>query len=317
MPNWKKVITSGSDASLNSLTVINGITGSLFGTSSWAVSSSRAITASYALTASYAFNPIISGSINNVDYIDFNTGSAEPTWKSGRVYWNNTDGALSVYNSEADISLQVGQENWVRAYNASGVLITNGTVVRLVGSHGDTPEIQLAQAVQVSGSITRDNQILGIATHDIEIASFGFITTQGLVKGINTNAFADGDKLYVSSSAGKITNIPPVAPYELIPAGIVVKAGPGGSGIIYSDPYQPMDFSDLSSVYVTGSYTDGDLWTYNGPTKTWRHTNQLSGSYGITGSLQATSLTGSLLGTVFICFSSIKFIICNNWHLMF
>jgi hypothetical protein len=36
MPNWKKVILSGSTASLNSLTVSNGITGSLFGTASYA-----------------------------------------------------------------------------------------------------------------------------------------------------------------------------------------------------------------------------------------------------------------------------------------
>jgi hypothetical protein len=41
MPSWKKVIISGSDASLNTLSVSNGITGSLFGT------------ASFALTASY------------------------------------------------------------------------------------------------------------------------------------------------------------------------------------------------------------------------------------------------------------------------
>lgn len=36
MPNWKKVITSGSDASLNTLTVSNGITGSLYGTATTA-----------------------------------------------------------------------------------------------------------------------------------------------------------------------------------------------------------------------------------------------------------------------------------------
>jgi hypothetical protein len=45
MPNWKKLIVSGSDASLNSLIVANGVTGSLFGTSSWAVSASFAQTA--------------------------------------------------------------------------------------------------------------------------------------------------------------------------------------------------------------------------------------------------------------------------------
>jgi hypothetical protein len=266
MPAWKKVIVSGSDAVLNSLTTTSGLT----------------------VTGSI----LVSGSINNVNYIDFNTGSAEPAWKSGRVYWNNTDGALSVYNAEADISLQVGQENWVKARNDTGALITNGTAVRLIGSHGDAPEIQLARSIQVSGSVTRDNQILGLATHDIENNSFGYITTQGLVRGLNTSAYAEGDRLYVSSSAGELTKIPPTAPYEIIPAAVVVKAGPGGSGILYADPYQPMDFTDLSSVEI-GDYNYGDIFTYarSGSVGVWKHTNQLSGSYGITGSLV---VTGSL-----------------------
>jgi len=50
MPSWKRVVVSGSNTALNSLTVTNGITGSLFGTASWAVSASRAISA---LTASF------------------------------------------------------------------------------------------------------------------------------------------------------------------------------------------------------------------------------------------------------------------------
>jgi hypothetical protein len=40
MPNWKKILVSGSDASLNTLVVSNGITGSLLGTASFAISSS-------------------------------------------------------------------------------------------------------------------------------------------------------------------------------------------------------------------------------------------------------------------------------------
>jgi len=47
MPNWKKLIVSGSDATLRSLNVTNGITGSLFGTASFAT---------FATTASYALN---------------------------------------------------------------------------------------------------------------------------------------------------------------------------------------------------------------------------------------------------------------------
>ena len=62
MPSWKKVITSGSDASLNSLTVINGITGSLFGTASYAT---QALSASYApdTTFPYTGSALITGSL--------------------------------------------------------------------------------------------------------------------------------------------------------------------------------------------------------------------------------------------------------------
>jgi hypothetical protein len=310
MPNWKKVIVSGSDATLSSVTATAGFTGSLQGTASYAtqaLSASYAITASYALntlsasyaaTASYAINLIVSGSISNADYIDFNTGSAIPAWKSGRIFWDNTEGALSVYNAEADITLQVGQENWVRVFNQTGVTITDGTPVRITGVHGDLPEIVLAQAVQVSGSALGDNQIIGLATHDIETNSIGYVTTQGLVRGLNTNAFTDGDLLFVSSSAGLMTNVIPTSPYEVIQVGICVKAGPGGSGIIFVFPTQPIDFGDLASA-ERGEYQYGDLWSYqlSGSIGVWKHGRQLSGSYGITGSINATSFTGSLQGT--------------------
>jgi len=319
-----------------SLNVFGGITGSLFGTASWAnnaitasfitasgvygpygsnsvitssysltalsashaITSSYAISSSYAATASYSQNIQISGSVNNVDYIDFNTSSAIPAWKSGRVFWDNTDGALSVYNAEQDITLQVGQENWTRVSNRTGTTITNGTVVRLLGAHGDLPEVERAQALLVSGSVNLQNQILGVATHDIEDNSKGFVTTQGLVRGLNTNAFNDGDTLFVGTgSSGVLQNTAPQAPYEIIPVGVCVKASPGGSGIIYVAVQEPIDFSDLSSALVEGTYSYGDLWTYvqTGSVGVWKHTNQLSGSYGLTGSLNATQITASNL----------------------
>jgi len=58
MPNWKKVITSGSDAALNSLLVTNGITGSLLGTAS---------TASF-VTGSNVYGPYGSNSVISASY---------------------------------------------------------------------------------------------------------------------------------------------------------------------------------------------------------------------------------------------------------
>jgi len=62
MPSWKRVIVSGSNAALNSLTVTNGITGSLFGTASWAnnaTSASFATTASFTTSASFVPNTFL------------------------------------------------------------------------------------------------------------------------------------------------------------------------------------------------------------------------------------------------------------------
>ena len=328
------VVDVPNDLAVTGSFVANNMTGSLLGTASYAlnaISSSyalqattssyslfalsssyassslsasyalNALSSSYALTASYAKDIVISGSVNNVNYIDFNTGSAVPAWKSGRVFWDNTDGCLNVYNAEADITLQVGQENWTRVRNNTGTTITNGTIVRIIGSQGDAPTVERAQSIAKSGSINVDTQILGVATHTIEDASFGYVTTQGLVRGLNTSGFSDGDSLFVGTgSAGVLQNTAPTAPFEIIPVGVCVKASPGGSGIIYVAVQQPIDFSDLSSAKVGGLYGYGDLWTYvqSGSYGVWTHTNQLSGSYGITGSLGITGgVTGSLLGT--------------------
>ena len=58
MPNWNKVVVSGSNASLNSLTVSNGITGSLLGTAS---------TASF-VTGSNVYGPYGSNSVISASY---------------------------------------------------------------------------------------------------------------------------------------------------------------------------------------------------------------------------------------------------------
>jgi hypothetical protein len=313
------VVEVPNDLAVTGSFIANNMTGSLLGTASYAISSSYALTASYAnnsttasyaltalsssyaLTASYAKDIVISGSVNNVNYIDFNTGSAVPAWKSGRVFWDNTDGCLAVYNAEADVTLQVGQENWTRVRNNTGTAITNGTVVRIIGAQGDVPTVTRAQSIAKSGSINVDTQILGVATHNIEDNSFGYVTTQGLVRGLNTSAFTDGASLFVGTgSAGVLQDTAPIAPFEIIPVGVCVKASPGGSGIIYVAVQQPIDFSDLSTAKVGGLYSYGDLWTYvqSGSYGVWTHTNQLSGSYGITGSLSSTNgITGSLFGT--------------------
>ncbi len=144
--------------------------------------------------------PITASVINQVDYIDFNTASLAPAYRDGRVFWDDVEGCMSVYNSEADVTLQVGQENWTRVFNDTGAPIPNGAPVRIIGTHGDHPEVVLAASIAVSGSANLINQVLGVTTHTIEASTYGYVTTQGLVRGLNTNAYNDGDTLYLSQT---------------------------------------------------------------------------------------------------------------------
>jgi trimeric autotransporter adhesin len=66
MPNWKRVIVSGSDAALTSVTATAGFTGSLFGTASYAT---NALSASYApdTTFPYTGSAIITGSLAHAE----------------------------------------------------------------------------------------------------------------------------------------------------------------------------------------------------------------------------------------------------------
>jgi hypothetical protein len=312
MPNWKKVIVSGSAAVLSSVTAsfTGSLTGALIGTASWAVSASQALTASratsasYAATASYAQNITISGSINSASYIDFTTnyiiGTNEPAWKEGRVFYDSGSGALAVYNWEQDVTLNVGQESWLRARNQTGVTITNGTVVRLLGAIGDRPTITPAQATDQTNTFSLNNEIIGIATHDIETGTDGFVTTFGIVNGVNTAAFTAGDLIWVSQSAGQFTNVAPPPPIDKTFVGIVTRANVS-NGSIFVTPNSPIHFHDISTVSAS-AYQMGDLWMYRsgstGQANAWINTKALTGSYGISGSLNVNgSITGSLFGT--------------------
>ena len=80
MPNWKKVIVSGSSAALTSVTATAGFTGSLLGTASYAT---QALSASFASTASLV--NVIS-TINDTDYYLVGVDSSNGTMVPEQLY---------------------------------------------------------------------------------------------------------------------------------------------------------------------------------------------------------------------------------------
>ena len=122
MPNWKKVIVSGSNAALNSLLVTNGITGSLLGTASYAT---QALSASYA--ANGGVTQLLAGP--NITLSPTN-GLGQVTVSatlSGSTIFNTATGS---YGSFYDTTTQTNPvANVARSMSFNSTDITNGVSI--------------------------------------------------------------------------------------------------------------------------------------------------------------------------------------------
>lgn len=156
---------------------------------------------------------------------------AAPAHSEGLLFYDSTDKSLTYYNDEADVSMNIGRELWVRVRNDSGSPILNGKVVYINDAVGQLPTIRLARA---DSAVT--SRVIGIATHDIGNNEFGYVTTTGEVKGLATNAYQDGDLLFLSAvTAGELTLTAPLAPNRVIQVATVLHAHPT-QGKLYCHP---------------------------------------------------------------------------------
>jgi len=298
MPNWKKVIVSGSNAGLNSLNVTNGltVTGSSNLSGSLTVSGSTNIVGStgttllstnadtLVFTGSFYISgsTVQTGSLNITSITSSLQGTA--SWALNALNSNTASYALTASSAQnaSDILIYVK--------NSSGAQINKGRVVRITGAVGDNPLIGTA-------SYFNDNEsanTLGITYENIANDSFGYVITEDTLLGISTDAFTASQLIYLGDT-GSIIGTAPVAPLHAVRLGQVLRSQLN-NGSIYvriDNGYELGELHDVRDTTTTGSY--GDLLVKSG--SIWINSKQLTGSYGLTGSLQATSFTGSLLGT--------------------
>lgn len=153
----------------------------------------------------------ITGAITFPDYIGFDVNpSAIPT-APGSLYWDSADGnqTLNLVMAGGTATQQIGEEQYYRVKASSA--ITNGQVVMFTGTVGASGALTAAPATGLTAETA--SYVMGIATQDIALNGWGYITSFGLVRNINTNAFAAGSILYLDPTvAGGLTTTVPSAP---------------------------------------------------------------------------------------------------------
>ena len=133
------------------------------------------------------------------------TGTDVLPYQEGRMYYNSGTHTYDFYTDKSDVTLNLGQEQYVRAVNKTNDQIVNGQIVYISGSQGNRPKVWPANAANQY----HRTHLIGMATHTIPNNEEGYITTFGVVNGIDTNQFATEDIVYLSESVnGGITTVP-------------------------------------------------------------------------------------------------------------
>jgi len=203
-----------------------------------------------------------------VGYLAVDTTPAVPqTGAPGKLVWNAVDGTLEFQLDGGNVTLQIGQETVLRVRNSEATPLVDGEVVYLTGSTGTHNTVLRADNTTEASS----DRAIGLVTEPIGASpGEGYITTSGLVRGLNTNHLTEGALVYLGV-AGATTATPPVAPAHQVIVGYCVKKS-GGAGIIYVHVTAYPELSELHDVSIAAPIA-GNLLVWDG-TK-WVNSNTI------------------------------------------
>lgn len=213
---------------------------------------------------------------DNVPWLQFNTlPSGYPTGPlaNGTVYWDDADAIKTlniVMEDSGEVIQHVGEETYYRVKATAP--ITNGQVVMFTGTVGASGGLLGAPATGLTA--TQNEYIMGVATQDIALNGWGYVTWFGEVKGINTTGGAevwvDGDVLYYNPAVlGGLTKFVPAAPNPKVIVASVVHAATNGILFVRPTFGSALGATD-SNVEITG-LAGGDLLQYDGVQARWEN----------------------------------------------
>jgi hypothetical protein len=151
------------------------------------------------------------------------TAPATPAADTVRLYAvdDNANTRLQ-YKLPDGTTVQVARDNIFVCRNRQGSTITKGQVVYISGGQGatGTAEVQLARA----DSLTTLPAV-GMVMESIANNGYGRVMFGGKLEGLDTSAFAEGDKIYLSAAtAGAITATAPTGVNYVQNVGVVINA---------------------------------------------------------------------------------------------
>lgn len=169
----------------------------------------------------------------------------------------------ATYDSDADGIVDTAETIVFVGRNSTGSTITKGQIVYISGALGGRPTISLAKADAEATSAGT----IGAAAADIPNNTDGSIVVIGTIHTLNTTAFNEGDRLWLSATtAGGLTTTQPVAPNHSVFIGYVARSHATQGRIVYRI-MNGHELDELHDVLITSPavnhflvYDSDGLW---------------------------------------------------------
>jgi len=184
-----------------------------------------------------------------------------PAWDEGRMWYDQDGKTLAYHTADSDYVQYIGEREWVRGRNSSGLFIAKGTPVYTDGVHiaghpihGHHPLIYSADAA-VDGKY----EVIGVTAHDVPNGAHGYVITRGWIQDIDTTGLVSGQRFHLAPGGGyqvAAANYPNY-PIDLGIALTIDSAGAGGSVYIDVNSHTQEQLRITGDGRVDGNFTVG------------------------------------------------------------
>jgi hypothetical protein len=155
--------------------------------------------------------------------------------------------------------------------NNTGSTLLKGQVVYASGSVGASGKLRVS--LSSNSTESGSSKTFGILAENIINGGEGLLVTEGLLEGVDTTGAADGDPVWLGSTAGsKIFGLAgkPSAPAHLVFLGIVVRGGNENNGSIFVKIQNGFELEELHNVAIA-TLADNQVLRYDATTGLWKN----------------------------------------------
>jgi hypothetical protein len=221
-------------------------------------------------TASFG-NGMLNLRANGVSGKNITLNAIEPT-DDQTITFPDATGYVSITNNAN------GSNDSNQVYAKASAPIISGQAVYISGALGSNKIVNLA----IATTDLLSSQTLGLALQDIDTNAFGYIMTDGDLKGLSIDlgvghGVNEGDPIYLSNvTPGELifgVANKPLSPAHLVVIGVVLRITGNTLTEIFVKIQNGFELEELHDVAIS-SPQDQQLISYNSATQLWENTNK-------------------------------------------